>query len=104
MLQALIELSQTHQSAIKVCPNCQKTVSITKQFCPHCRQYISNHAGASATHALEPQGTLRGIAKMLTSPLPSQRGVATGLRVSMLLNAALILVAILLIYMLISRH
>ncbi|MBC7542087.1 MAG: protein kinase [Candidatus Sericytochromatia bacterium] len=104
MLQALIELSQTHQSAIKVCPNCQKTVSITKQFCPHCRQYISSQAGSGTTGSMAPQGTLRGIAKMLTSPLPAQRNVATGLMVSMVLNTILILVAVFLIVMLISRH
>ena len=53
---------------------------------------------------MSPQGTLRGIARMLTSPLPAQRTVATGLMVSMGLNAVLILVAVALLFLLISRH
>jgi hypothetical protein len=104
MLQALVEVSQSHQSAVKVCPHCQKSVSITKQFCPHCRQYIASKVGQSSTESMAPQGTLRGIARMLTSPLPAQRTVATGLMVSMGLNAVLIVVTAALLFLLISRH
>lgn len=103
-LQALVEVSQSHHSAVKVCPHCNKTVSVTKQFCPNCRQYIASRASQASTEAMSPQGTLRGIARMLTSPLPAQRTVATGLMVSMGLNAILVVVTAALLFLLISRH
>lgn len=103
MLQALLQISQSNVSAVKVCPHCQQAVSITKQFCPGCQQYIASNS-ASSTDAIAPPGTWRGIAKLFTGHLPRSRTFATGLIVSMVTNVMLLIVTICLLILLLTRH
>lgn len=48
MLKAIMKITANYLEAIKVCPHCHNKVSITKQFCPYCNEYIASIAGGPA--------------------------------------------------------
>ena len=59
MLESIMKLG-VNTGAIKMCPHCNRKISITKQFCPHCEKYIAAHTGTILKEDVEEYKGLRG--------------------------------------------
>lgn len=107
MLKALMEVSQQNASAVKICPHCHETISITKIFCPHCDQYIAAHTAGQVTEQMVGAGTLRNLTTFLTRRLQGQfnsrQQMIKGMAFLVMLCGVLVVAVAVLIFLLITR-